>query len=107
MILAPAMNTAMWHHPLTKKQLDTIQKFATYDADGDNFGNAATKVIIVEPAVKTLACGEIGAGALADLEDIMCEVKKCLVHCGRMDMLQTTSCYDVRHLENESDLYAF
>ena len=27
-ILAPAMNTAMWDHPLTKTQLETIQQFS-------------------------------------------------------------------------------
>ncbi|EED92441.1 HAL3 halotolerance protein, partial [Thalassiosira pseudonana CCMP1335] len=49
-ILAPAMNTAMWDHPLTRKQLEKVDT-----------------VTIVQPAVKTLACGEVGAGALADL----------------------------------------
>lgn len=99
-ILAPAMNTAMWHHPLTNMQLKAIQKFAISDADGYTCGNAETGVIIVEPSVKTLACGEIGAGALADLEDIICAVKKCLMQVGREYNLQATS-YDVRHLEHD------
>ena len=76
MVLAPAMNTAMWDHPLTRMQLETIQKFAAGDTSEDK---SSEGVFIVEPAVKTLACGEVGAGALADLDDIICTVKKCLV----------------------------
>ena len=41
--------------------------------------NYSSGVFVVEPAVKTLACGEVGAGALADLDDIICAVNKCLV----------------------------
>mmetsp|Transcript_14181 Transcript_14181/g.23116 ORF Transcript_14181/g.23116 Transcript_14181/m.23116 type:complete len:129 (-) Transcript_14181:738-1124(-) len=83
-ILAPAMNTVMWDHPLTRMQLETIQHFFTGvektvvgDDNGEFKGGGG--VIIVEPAVKTLACGEVGAGALAELDDIICAVKKCLV----------------------------
>lgn len=97
-ILAPAMNTAMWYHPLTKNQLETIQKFASPDAKSNNY--AGTGVIIVKPATKALACGEIGAGALADLEDIMYEVKKCLVQIGLIELLQTTNCDVSCHPEN-------
>ena len=68
-ILAPAMNTAMWDHPLTRQQLETIKKFSS-DENG---------VVVIEPVVKTLACGEIGAGALAELDDIISTVKKCMV----------------------------
>jgi len=32
----------------------------------------------VEPAIKTLACGEVGVGALADLDDLVGIVVKCL-----------------------------
>mmetsp|Transcript_13131 Transcript_13131/g.26809 ORF Transcript_13131/g.26809 Transcript_13131/m.26809 type:complete len:307 (-) Transcript_13131:37-957(-) len=76
LILAPAMNTAMWDHPLTQMQLDTIQNFcklgATKRLEQQNL------VSIVDPAVKTLACGEVGAGALADLDDIISAAKKYL-----------------------------
>ena len=80
-ILAPAMNTAMWDHPLTSWQLETIKKFSRVKDDDDKSNNQEEEngVHIVEPAVKTLACGEIGAGALADLDDIISAVKRCLV----------------------------
>mmetsp|Transcript_13417 Transcript_13417/g.17496 ORF Transcript_13417/g.17496 Transcript_13417/m.17496 type:complete len:233 (+) Transcript_13417:30-728(+) len=67
MVLAPAMNTYMWEHPLTEKQLTDVQHF---------FG--ATKVQhcrIVQPQVKTLACGQVGDGALASVSDIVDNVK--------------------------------
>ena len=60
-VLAPAMNTAMWQHPLTQQQLQTIQSFSSKDKD---------VVKIVTPMVKTLACGEVGQGALASVDDI-------------------------------------
>lgn len=61
LILAPAMNTAMWDHFLTQEQLSTIQKFA---ANPD-------RVVIIDPMVKTLACGEMGKGALAPVDVIL------------------------------------
>jgi phosphopantothenoylcysteine decarboxylase len=80
LILAPAMNSGMWHHPLTKMQLETIKRFTTLSlAIGRNEINDDAGIIIVEPAVKTLACGETGAGALAELDDIIRAVNKCLV----------------------------
>lgn len=61
LILAPAMNTAMWEHVLTQEQLTSIQKFATNP----------DKVIVMDPMAKTLACGDHGKGALAPVDDIM------------------------------------
>lgn len=74
-VLAPAMNTAMWDHPLTRNQLNTIKTFALEQGG----------VLIVEPAVKTLACGDVGAGALADLDDILTTVSSCLASMGFSD----------------------
>lgn len=69
-ILAPAMNTGMWYHPLTQKHLNTISSFSKDD----------TGVVIVEPGVKTLACGEIGVGALAELDVIIHSMTDCLTN---------------------------
>jgi phosphopantothenoylcysteine decarboxylase len=74
LVLVPAMNTAMWEHPLTQPQLETIKGFAKKRQDartcinlqGNNRG-----VTIVSPQVKTLACGEIGNGAMASADDIL------------------------------------
>lgn len=72
LLLAPAMNTAMWEHPLTQTQLSTIQGFwnAARNSCGQ-VGGRANMVRIIEPQVKTLACGEIGNGALASVDDIL------------------------------------
>jgi phosphopantothenoylcysteine synthetase/decarboxylase len=69
--MAPAMNTAMWQHPLTQTQLKTIQSFWNFEK------NAMHEIYIVEPQIKTLACGEVGTGALASVDDILEAVKKC------------------------------
>ena len=57
-ILAPAMNTKMWEHPCTQAHLDKLE-----------FGTT-----IVPPQSKQLACGEIGIGAMAKIEDIVAKV---------------------------------
>jgi len=88
-ILAPAMNTAMYVHPLTRMQLRTIQGFWKGKGDNDDLkkdtledleyqNNSENGVWIVKPQSKMLACGEIGDGALASVEDIVSAVEKCL-----------------------------
>ena len=70
-IMAPAMNTAMWQHPLTQTQLKTIQSFWNVEEYETN------EIYIVQPQVKTLACGEVGTGALASVDDILEAVENC------------------------------
>lgn len=55
-VIAPAMNDAMWMHPATQSNLAALR----------NRGH-----IIVEPADGFLACGTSGPGRLADLEQIL------------------------------------
>ena len=69
LLLAPAMNTAMWEHPLTQNQLKTVQGFWNASGNVDDASN--NKVKIIAPQIKTLACGEIGNGALASVDDIL------------------------------------
>jgi phosphopantothenoylcysteine decarboxylase/phosphopantothenate--cysteine ligase len=52
---APAMNTAMWEHPAVQANLDRLKAFGHQ---------------MVEPSSGLLACGEAGAGKLADIEII-------------------------------------
>ncbi len=74
MILAPAMNTAMYEHSLTLPQLETIRKFWN-EMRNPNDPNG---VVIVPPQVKTLACGEVGIGALAPVDDLIASVERAL-----------------------------
>ena len=69
LIVAPAMNTAMWDHPLTRHQLNILAEFYSKRSVDDGI-----KLRIVEPQVKALACGEVGSGAMANVEDIVSEV---------------------------------
>jgi phosphopantothenoylcysteine decarboxylase len=59
-IVAPAMNTQMWKHPLVEANIHTLKKL---------------NVQIVQPISKTLACGEVGIGAMANIDDIVSAVK--------------------------------
>jgi len=56
LVLAPAMNTAMWEHPATQRHL------AQLAAD---FFPAAPAAVLVPPQAKLLACGDVGVGAMA------------------------------------------
>ncbi|KAG7362102.1 phosphopantothenoylcysteine decarboxylase [Nitzschia inconspicua] len=75
LLLAPAMNTAMWNHPLTKSQLQTIQGFwnASRPVSSPNVDPNSTEngIQIIAPEVKVLACGETGDGALASVTEIV------------------------------------
>jgi phosphopantothenoylcysteine decarboxylase/phosphopantothenate--cysteine ligase len=55
-LLAPAMNTTMWEHPATQRNLAQLR------ADGVHF---------VEPDAGELACGTIGPGRLSEPERIV------------------------------------
>lgn len=60
-IIVPAANSAMLEHFSTKKSLEILKE---------------NGIKIVEPICKTLACGDVGRGALADIEDIIYAVKR-------------------------------
>jgi phosphopantothenoylcysteine decarboxylase/phosphopantothenate--cysteine ligase len=55
-IVAPTMNVQMWHHAATQENLETLR---------------TRGVRIVEPGSGYLACGMIGAGRLAEPEEIV------------------------------------
>lgn len=67
-MIAPAMNTAMWKHPITKKQLNSIQQ--DY-AEGED-----STVLLLRPIEKELACGDTGDGAMMDWRQIVGHVEK-------------------------------
>lgn len=56
-LLAPAMNTAMWEHPATQRNLETLR--------------GTPNVSFVGPGVGPLADGDVGVGRLADLADLV------------------------------------
>lgn len=62
-IICPAMNTAMFENPITQ---NNIRKLKSYSYQ------------FVEPKESHLACGDVGKGALADVETIITAVKKAI-----------------------------
>ena len=65
-VLAPAMNTLMWEHPLTRRHLDQLN---------DLMNQQQGKLNIVPPQSKQLACGDVGIGAMAALDEIVQAVR--------------------------------
>jgi len=59
MVIAPAMNTHMWRDPATRRNLATLRERG---------------VLIIEPATGELACGDVGEGRLAEIDDILAVV---------------------------------
>ncbi len=60
-LVAPAMNTFMWQHPITKTQLKIIKKWGYQ---------------VKPPISKVLACGDEGLGAMAEPTTINNAIKK-------------------------------
>jgi phosphopantothenoylcysteine decarboxylase len=86
-ILAPAMNTLMWDHPLTRRHLGQLASdYADppppphLDADGliDWVNAHARRLSIVAPQSKRLACGDVGLGAMAEVPDLVAAVAQAL-----------------------------
>jgi phosphopantothenoylcysteine decarboxylase len=82
-VLAPAMNTLMWEHPLTARHFRQLAADhgagpvdPTLDLDGVlGWINARCRNLrVVPPQSKRLACGDVGMGGLAELSAIVKEV---------------------------------
>jgi len=62
-VIAPAMNSAMWEHPQTRENVERLRRRGAR---------------IVEPESGELACGETGAGRLADNDVILAAIREVL-----------------------------
>ena len=63
-LIAPAMNSCMWSHPITSTHLSVLQGWG---------------VLVISPIEKVLACGDKGVGAMGEVEAIVmkaCEAVK-------------------------------
>jgi phosphopantothenoylcysteine decarboxylase/phosphopantothenate--cysteine ligase len=67
-LIAPAMNTSMWHHPATQRNLRQLR------SDG---------VYIIEPDEGEMACGAVGPGRLSEPERIVAAALDLLRTSGR------------------------
>lgn len=61
-VVAPAMNTAMWRNPLTAKHVRTLE---------EDWGGDEGWVEVLRPVSKTLACNDVGEGAMVSWQDIV------------------------------------
>jgi phosphopantothenoylcysteine decarboxylase len=85
-VLAPAMNTLMWTHPATARHLRQIASdMGTIPPDGlaldalvDWINRHGPRLQILAPEDRRLACGDIGVGAMANVETIAERVKELL-----------------------------
>ncbi|XP_068128662.1 phosphopantothenoylcysteine decarboxylase isoform X2 [Hyperolius riggenbachi] len=63
LLFCPAMNTAMWNHPITAQQIEHLCSFGY------------TEIPCIE---KTLVCGDKGLGAMAEVDTIVDKVREVL-----------------------------
>jgi phosphopantothenoylcysteine decarboxylase/phosphopantothenate--cysteine ligase len=67
-LIAPAMNTSMWHHPATQRNLSQLR------ADG---------VYVIDPDEGEMACGTVGPGRLSEPERIVAAALDILRNAGK------------------------
>nr|XP_036866073.1 phosphopantothenoylcysteine decarboxylase isoform X7 [Manis javanica] len=68
LLFCPAMNTTMWEHPVTARQVDQLKAFGYVE---------------IQCVAKKLVCGDQGLGAMAEVSTIVDKVKEVLSwHCG-------------------------
>lgn len=60
-LIAPAMNTAMYENPIVRENLEKLKQYGFE---------------IIEPREARLACGDLGKGALADVDAIVATAEK-------------------------------
>ena len=75
-LIAPAMNTMMWEHAATQRNIETLKN------DGVRFA---------EPVAGELACKTVGAGKLEDAENIARQALEILVQCSKFQVQSLTS----------------
>jgi phosphopantothenoylcysteine decarboxylase len=76
-VLAPAMNTLMWHSPVTIRHLRQLlaghgdPRASSLDWTLNDapaiFARHAPRLILIPPQSKRLACGDVGVGAMAEV----------------------------------------
>lgn len=79
-LIAPAMNTTMWNHPATQRNLERLR------ADG---------VRVVEPDAGEMACGTFGPGRLSEPEIIVSAALKILTEVENKSAQELTNSLDM------------
>jgi len=84
--VAPAMNTAMWRHPITGRQIRVLEEEWGGRSEGEDgradgeepAGSVNGWITVLRPTEKGLACGDVGDGAMMDWRDIVAHVERYL-----------------------------
>ena len=63
LLIFPAMNPNMWHHPATKHNVASLRKKG---------------VKVIDPSFGEVACGDVGAGKLLEVELALEKIMECL-----------------------------
>jgi phosphopantothenoylcysteine decarboxylase len=85
-VLAPAMNTLMWQHPATARHLRQLAADMgmsppaglSLDERPEWINAQGSRLRLVAPEDRRLACGDVGVGAMASLDAIMAVVQSAL-----------------------------
>ncbi|KAI7356784.1 flavoprotein [Hortaea werneckii] len=67
-MVAPAMNTAMWHHPLTAEHMKRLKSDWAIDNGG--------WIEVLDPIQKEIACGDTGAGGMHEWKSIVASIER-------------------------------
>ncbi|KAK7559879.1 halotolerance protein [Phyllosticta citricarpa] len=67
-IVAPAMNTAMWNHPITAKQIALLE--GEWNVKNDGW------VEVLRPIEKRIACGDTGSGGMKEWKEIVVVIEE-------------------------------
>jgi len=79
------MNTSMWKHPLTRKQLGEMLSFWTE-------AGKSSRCVMVPPVSKVLACGDSGVGAMGGVGDIAKTIdQQCLLSSTKKTGTETSA----------------
>lgn len=76
LLVAPAMNPAMWQHPATRASVEKLRGWS---------------VRFIAPGAGRTACGEIGQGRLAEPAEIVAQVEAALIRPARALRVLVTS----------------
>ncbi|PSS27375.1 hypothetical protein M430DRAFT_93251 [Amorphotheca resinae ATCC 22711] len=70
-IVAPAMNTAMWRHPVTKRHIALLEGEWGVSGNNQDLQQDEGWFEVLRPQEKELACGDVGDGAMKDWKEIV------------------------------------
>jgi phosphopantothenoylcysteine decarboxylase len=86
-VLAPAMNTMMWDSPVTRRHFRLLLEDrgdggpaggVSLDELAGIFERHAPGLVVVAPQSKRLACGDLGLGAMAEVDELADAVDRAL-----------------------------